>query len=117
MSSAPLYEIPQGAAVELGIAPRKTSWDAGTSTAQVELGRYLDHIQEHAALLLTGLTGPVAIRLDVGLADGVDPLHEHDLDNFLHPVVSRLGGRKFVSAWATKRPGQTSRLCIVPAIP
>lgn len=40
----PLYAIPSGQPLDLALAPRKTSWDAGTSTSQIELGRYLDHV-------------------------------------------------------------------------
>lgn len=63
------------------------------------------------------LTGALTLRLDVGLPAGIDPLFEHDLDNFLHPVVKRLGDRPFVSAWATKAPGDRSHLRIEPAAP
>src|SRR4051794_18388893 len=111
----PLYAIPSGQPLDLLLAPRKTSWDAGTSTSQIELGRYLDHVGAAAAPRLHELTGALALRLDVGLPAGVDPLFEHDLDNFLHPVIKQLGGRRFVSAWATKTPGDRSRLWIEPA--
>jgi hypothetical protein len=113
----PLYAIPSGQPLDLALAPRKTSWDAGTSTSQIELGRYLDHVTAVAAPWLHELTGPLALRLDVGLPAGIDPLFEHDLDNFLHPVVKQLGGRPFVSAWATKAPGARSHLRIAPAEP
>jgi hypothetical protein len=113
----PLYAIPSGEPLDLALAPRKTSWDAGTSTAQIELGRYLDHVAAVAAPRLHELTGALALRLDVGLPAGIDPLFEHDLDNFLHPVVKQLGGRRFVSAWATKAPGDRSHLRIEPAEP
>ena len=113
----PLYAIPSGAPTILDLAPRKTSWDAGTASSQTALAAYLDHVQELAASRLNTLTGDLVLRLDVGLPAGVDPLHEHDLDNFLHPVIDRLGGRRFVSAWATKAPGEHSSLRIEPARP
>ena len=113
----PLYAIPSGEPVELELAPRKTSWDAGTASSQVALGAYLDHVQELAAPRLAGLTSHLALRLDVGVPANVDPLHEHDLDNFLHPVIGRLGGKRFVTAWATKAPGRHSLLRIESAEP
>jgi hypothetical protein len=113
----PLYAIPSGQPLDLALTPRKTSWDAGTSTSQIELGRYLDHVAAVAAPRLHELTGALALRIDVGLPAGIDPLFEHDLDNFLHPIVKQLGGRRFVSAWATKGPGDRSYLRIEPADP
>jgi hypothetical protein len=113
----PLFAIPSGTPVELGLAPRKASWDAVGASSQVALGAYLDHVEQLAAPQLAGLDGELALRLDVGLPADVDPLHEHDLDNFLHPVIHRLGGRRFVTAWATKAPGARSLLRIERAKP
>jgi len=112
----PLYAIPASDPVELKIAPRKTSWDHSKAASQIALGEYLDHLEALVAGQIEGLAGPLALRLDVGLAADVDPLFEHDLDNFLHPVISRLGGRRFVTAWATKAPGDRSYLRIEPPV-
>jgi hypothetical protein len=111
----PLFAIPDGEAVALKLAPRKTSWDRSQATSQKELARYLDHAQRLAAPALAALSGALALRLDVGLADGIDPLFEHDLDNFLHPLIKRLGGERFACAWATKAPGARSYLRVEPA--
>jgi hypothetical protein len=111
----PLYAIPAGEPIELELMPRKTSWDAASATSQVELSRYLDHVAELTAPRMRELAGDLALRLDVGLPAEVDPLFEHDLDNFLHPVIKHLGGGRFVTAWATKAPGDRSYLRIEPA--
>jgi hypothetical protein len=78
----PLFAISFGTPVELELAPRKTSWDAVGASSQVALGAYVGHIEQLAAPQLAGLDGELALRLDVGLAADVDPLHQHDLDNF-----------------------------------
>lgn len=113
----PLYAIPYSEPNELAVAPRKTSWDAGTATSQIELRKYLDHIAERVESRRADGDGGLALRLDVGLPAGIDPLFEHDLDNFLHPVIKRLGGSSFVTAWATKAPGERSYVRIEPARP
>lgn len=114
-SPPPHYELPSSEALPIGLPPRKASWDAASARSQIELGRYLDHVESIASGRLAELEGPLALRLDVGLAAGVDPLHENDLDSFLEPVVRRLGPHRFVSVWATKRPGGASYLRIEPA--
>lgn len=96
--------------------PWRTGLKSPDSRAHLtELGRYLDHVESIASGRLAEPDGPLALRLDVGLAAGVDPLHENDLDNFLEPVVRRLGPHRFVSVWATKRLGGASYLRIEPA--
>lgn len=42
------YAIPSGAPTILDLAPRKTSWDAGTASSQIALAAYLDHVEELA---------------------------------------------------------------------
>ena len=61
------------------------------------------------------LDGPLTFRLDVGLRDGVDPLWQRDLDNYLYPVARGLADR-YVSAWATKSPGRRSSVRVAPAL-
>ena len=113
----PLFALPSGDSLVLELAPRKTSWDANSAGSKIALNEYLDYVTELAAPRLAELGGDLALRLDVGLAAGVDALHEHDLDNFLHPIIDRLGGRRFVSAWATKAPGAASLLRVERALP
>jgi hypothetical protein len=116
-ASDPLFAMPAGEQITLELAPRKTSWDGGEATSQRELTRYLGHAEQLAAPALEVLPGPLAARLDIGLPAAVDPLFENDLDNFLHPLIKRLGGKRFASAWATKAPGERSYLRIEAARP
>ncbi|MBA2239984.1 MAG: hypothetical protein H0W09_01870 [Solirubrobacterales bacterium] len=64
---------------------------------------------------LRALNLPAALRLDIGLPSSVDLLHQHDLDNYLFPLVSHLGSNRFASAWATKATGPTSSIPIEAA--
>ena len=114
-SHGPLFEIPCGERMELNLAPLTASWDAKVAPSQVALNRYLHHVEGIARTRMAELDGDLALRLDVGLAPGADPLHQHDLDNFLQPVIDRLGGKRIVSVWATKAPGVRSYLRIAPA--
>ena len=107
--------MPSGKAFGLDLRPRKLSWDRAGSRPQVELGRFLAHAEKRAASSLGHLSGPLALRLDVGLPGNVDPLHEHDLDNFLYPLTKALDAARFVSVWGTKAPGEQSFLRIAQA--
>ena len=114
-SAEVVFAMPTGEAFALDVSPRKLSWDRAGTTSQVELARFLAHAQQRAAPELDRLIGPLALRLDVGLPRIVDPLHEHDLDNFLYPLVKALGAARFVSVWGTKAPGEQSSLRIEQA--
>ena len=62
--------------------------------------------------------GPLAIRLDVGLPESVPPGDQHDLDNYLLPLVAHLErrrGPRFVSVWATRRHAEFSCAVVEPA--
>lgn len=60
---------------------------------------------------LDQLTGPLSLWLEVGLPPHVPLLDHHDLDNYLRPLVTRLGRRHtFVSVWGTKQSADTSHL-------
>ena len=82
---------------------------------QPELGAYLD-------ALVADLEWPrpgqhLAVALDVGLPASVPLLSRgHDLDDYLFPVVSRLGHIRFDAAFAAKRPGIRSTIRVGPAV-
>jgi hypothetical protein len=63
---------------------------------------------------LAGIDGPAAVRLDIGLADAVDPLWQRDLDNYLYPIARELSGQ-VVSFWATKTRARRSYIRVEPA--
>lgn len=101
------YAQPRGVGLTLEIPPRLESWDAKTSPSQILLGQYLDHIEALTRPKMVALRdAPLSLCLFVGLAPGVDALTGgRDLDNYLFPVLRRLGVSRFVSAWAAKSTG------------
>jgi hypothetical protein len=113
-----LFSKPVGEAVELAIQPRVESWECTGHPAQLALGEYLDHVQAVLRpLLQRHMGGDLAISLEVGLPSGAPLIGAgEDLDNYLLPVVRRLGPDRFASAWAGKHPGR-STICLQPALP
>jgi len=94
---------PQVERVRLSHPPRLESWDGQGHRSQVELSAWLDHVSD--AIGIPSVAGShQCLVLDVGLPPET-PLLEggRDLDNFLLPVVRRLGASCFTSAWASKR--------------
>ena len=119
-SLARFFAAPTNSPRELHIRPRLASWDAGTAPSQIALTAALDHAVEILQADSREPAGPVAVRLDVGLPEGTNPLGVYDLDNYLFPIVTRLGklGVPVVSAWGTKSIGATStiRACTAVAV-
>lgn len=109
--------MPEGVPTPLAVKPQLASWDVGSHPGQLKLKAFLAATEE----LLTPLpTGPLALRLDVGLDPSVSWLDHHDLDNYLFPVTGHLAkstGREFVSAWATKSIAPTSFVRVEQAQP
>ena len=86
-------------------APRLASFDATSHPDQLRLRAALAHAAEVLRPTLDAITGDIALRLDVGLADHVPLLAQHDLDNYAHPLaahVAKVHG-PLVSVWVTKR--------------
>jgi hypothetical protein len=107
---AVFYEIPQSDPVPLAVAPRLASWMAQDHPDQLRLATFLDHVETVLTPAMEAIDGPLSLRLDVGLPADVDPLVHHDLDNYLFPLVKRLGSRRFASVWATKAAGKASSI-------
>ena len=66
------------------------------------------------------LTGPLALRLDVGLPPATPLLDQRDLDNYLFPLAARMSkttGTRLVSVWGTKQHSAASFARIEPAVP
>ncbi|WP_405089357.1 hypothetical protein OG767_16455 [Micromonospora sp. NBC_01392] len=114
------YAVPTGAPIDLPVQPRPASWNKSGDPDQVRLGEFLSGIDRLVRLRLEALPDPLALRLDVGLPAKTPLLVHHDLDNYLLPLVAHLTrktGRRFASAWATKRTSPTSSLQIARARP
>lgn len=113
-----VYREADGDVLTLRKQPRLESWDARGSRSQTLLREYLDDLVDLADATLVGLEGRLAIALHVGLP-GIASTRTagDDLDNYLFPVVRRLGPDRFVSARASKTPGGTSTVRISVAQP
>lgn len=104
------YARPESAGARLNVAPQLDSWDGAGSQSQVRLHTFLDEAQ--AATATATISGPWALRLDVGLSPHLDLLDKRDLDNYAKPLASRLTDAGLVSVWCTKRSGGHSSVRI-----
>jgi hypothetical protein len=114
--TAAIFQMPAGPAIPLTLAPRLESWNARDHRDQVALRAWLAHVHEPRRALEERTDGALALRVDIGLPQAVDPLWQRDLDNYLYPIGRELPPR-YVSVWATKGRGDGSYLRIEPAIP
>jgi len=112
-----LFRQPTSNAVPLDVQPRLESWEGRDHPSQTALQTYLDHLEDTVGPELVAVRGDAAVSLDVGLPHD-RPLTGGggDLDNFLYPVVRRLGPSRFAAAWATKKHGRSS-ICAQSAVP
>ncbi|MFI0366489.1 hypothetical protein ACH35V_01335 [Actinomadura sp. 1N219] len=117
--TTPMYSFPEKGQKELGVRPQLASWDAAGSSSQVRLEEFLSEAVKVCDPQFGRLAGLAALRLDVGLPETTPLLDQHDLDNYLFPLVTRLSrsGRTFVSVWGTKRHSSASHLAVVAAVP
>jgi len=121
MTARPEFAIwrpPDTATLTLDVAPRLESWDAKAARSQVALGQYLDHVTELTrGQMAEAGTAALSLELAVSLPGTAHLLQgRYDLDNFLSPIVRRLGSRMFASAHASKRRGAASTVRIGPAV-
>jgi len=107
------FERAEGEAVVLRKPPRLASWNKGTDPAQVRLREYLEDTQD--LLASSTVTGPWALRLDVGLAPGQDLIYMADLDNYALPLAMHVQTDQLVSVWCTKRHSESSMVRVAPA--
>jgi hypothetical protein len=114
------FAIPEGPSIELELElelePRLESWNRRDDPSQVALRELVEHVRERIDPVLGATVGSLAFRLDVGLANQLDPLWERDLDSYLFPIARTLPDR-VVSIWATKRRGARSFVHLEPAVP
>lgn len=112
-----VFGPPSGPELQLQMGPRLESWDAKTARSQVELANYLDYLATLVKPALNTEGDPLGLALKVGLPAGKDILAGgRDLDNFLFPILRRLGHQRFVSAQAEKGYGN-SEIRIGPVVP
>ncbi len=90
--------------------PKLASWNAKSDREQMELKKYLDDIEQSLGPLpqAPGLF----LHMEIDVQNPIHLLQEHDLDNYLYPVVKKLGAYRFRLISATKRIGGGSYLQI-----
>jgi hypothetical protein len=114
------YREADGNHLALAMPPRLESWDAKSAPSQARLAAYLDHVDELVRTHL-GKRGdvPLALELTVALPPRIGlTTGGYDLDNYLYPVVRRLGHRRITSARASKSiTTGSSAIRIGPAAP
>lgn len=118
-TGAAWYARPAGAGVRLVQPLQLASWDREDAPAQQRLRASRTELIAVGAPMLARFSGPIALRLDVGLPPESNLLTARDLDNYLLPVSSAIltaTGRPLASAWATKRHAERSEMCIEPPV-
>ena len=115
-----VFAMPGSGPLRLPGEPRLASWNKTGDPDQVKLARYLDAADELLRPRYERLSGPLALRLDVGLPSSIQRLDQRDLDNYLLPLATRLSQRTqgdFVCVWGTKQHAASSFARIEQAIP
>ena len=97
-----------------GVTPLLESWESKDHPAQQRLQSYLDHIEV--------TLGPLPddglfLHMEIDVEDPVRLSRHYDLENYLTPVVRRLGHRRFCLATARKYIGGGSQITVGPAVP
>jgi hypothetical protein len=106
------YLTPSGRPVVLSVTPVLASWMGRRHPDQVRLGTFLTAMEEDTRHDVDGLDGEMVVELVVGLGPA-QPLTQHrDLDNYLLPVVARLGHQRVVAAFAVKHHADQSTLTV-----
>lgn len=114
------YARPQADGRILGVEPALASWDRAGSPGQARSAAFVDDVYAAVAQQALSAPDPLALWLEVGLADAVPLYALNDLDNYLFPLVPKLTertGRTFASVWATKQHAAMSSVRVGPAIP
>lgn len=90
--------------------PKLASWNANADPGQIALQRYLDDIKQELDPLPQD--SKLFLHMEIDVKEREHLLHHHDLDNYLYPVVQRLGASHFRLVSAIKRIGGGSYLQI-----
>lgn len=96
-----------------GIKPLLATWDAKTHPTQIRMQAYLDSVEQQLQHLPDQ---PLFLSLEVDVEQEKRLEKHHDLENYLTPLVGRLGRNRFVLATATKYVGGGSRLVVGRAV-
>ena len=111
-----LHARPGGRRTRLAVRPALASWERPSHPDQVKLKRSLEHVTELAQPAMDQ-DGPLALELFVGLTEGRLLTHDRDLDNYLYPVLNRLGHARFAAAFGSKRRQDDSTIAVGPTTP
>jgi hypothetical protein len=120
MTEPAMFAIPAGPAVQLDVEPRLASWNRAGDPDQMKLEAFLAATEQLLRPRYEQLTGPLALRLDIGLPPATPLLDQRDLDNYLFPLAARMSkttGTRLVSVWGTKQHSAASFARIEPAVP
>lgn len=98
------------------LEPRLASWNVRTHPDQVRLHAYLDRLAAAVGDLPTG-TARLFLHMDIDVLDAARLLRHHDLENYLTPVVHRLGHARFALVSGSKQVGGGSRVVVGLAEP
>ncbi len=98
------------------LQPRLASWDAKTNQNQVNLQAYVDDIEQRLATVELPAEG-LFVDLTVDIGEPSKLLVLRDLENYLTPLVKRLGRNRFVYARGVKQSGGGSSLRVGVAMP
>lgn len=115
-----MFARPDSHPAQLPAAPRLASWNRADNPDQARLEAYLAAAEQLLLPRCELLTGPLALRLDIGLPPATPLLDQRDLDNYLYPLAARLSktiGPRLVSVWGTKQHCRASFARIEPATP
>jgi hypothetical protein len=113
------FAMPGSQPLRLPVPPRLASWNRAGDPDQVRLTAYLDAAEGLLRPRLEQLSGPLALRLDVGLPNSAELLDKRDLDNYLLPLATRLsqaGTGAVACVWGTKQHASSSLVRIEHAV-
>jgi hypothetical protein len=110
-----LFERPYADPVVLTRQPALASRMRRDHPDQIRLEALLTAVDEEGEPAVAGIAGDVAVELTIGLAPEDSLTWHRELDNYLLPVVSRLGQRRIPAAFARKVRTARSTLTAGPA--
>jgi hypothetical protein len=114
------FAMPASQPLQLPVPPRLATWNKAGDPDQVRLAGYLDAAEVLLGPILEKLSGPLGLRLDVGLPRSAALLDQRDLDNYLFPLATRLsraGARTLACVWGTKQHSGSSLIRIEQVVP